>query len=299
MINLQTDLLRTLVSVVDLRSFTRAAQAQGITQPAVSSQIKRLQMLLGGDLFDKTAPGVTLTAKGELVVGYARRLLALNDQMFDAATGGGSIARLRVGLATDYFEGPELRVIAAFRETHPEHTIQVFAESSSALLRDLRRGDYDLVVAASDVAEEADVSRTWLEPTAWGAASAAVAERAGPIPLVVVGESSLSRRLSVGVLERAGLDYEITYVGASFAGMVNAAAAGLGVACWAKRLLQQQHGLQVFEQTARLPRVPDVRGGVHLRDGLDSAELNTLADMLADAVANPKPSIAEARRKAV
>src|SRR5512134_87278 len=89
MINIPTDLLRTLLAVIDLRSFTRAAQSLGVTQPAVSAQIKRLQMLLGADLFDKSAPGVTLTAKGEVIVNYARRMLALNDQMLDATARGG------------------------------------------------------------------------------------------------------------------------------------------------------------------------------------------------------------------
>ena len=79
MTNIPTELLRTLIAVVDLRSFTKAAQALGVTQPAVSAQIKRLQVLLGGDLFDKSAPGVTLTEKGEVVVNYARRLLSIND----------------------------------------------------------------------------------------------------------------------------------------------------------------------------------------------------------------------------
>ena len=52
MTNIPTDLLRTFVSVVELRSFTRAAKAQGMTQPAVSAQIRRLQFLLGVELFD-------------------------------------------------------------------------------------------------------------------------------------------------------------------------------------------------------------------------------------------------------
>ncbi len=64
MMNIPTDLLRTLVAVVDLRSFTKAAQSFGVTQPAVSAQIKRLQFLLGFDLLDKSAPGVTLTLRG-------------------------------------------------------------------------------------------------------------------------------------------------------------------------------------------------------------------------------------------
>jgi len=296
MINVPTDLLRTLIAVVDLRSFTRAAQLHGVTQPAVSAQIKRLQMLLGGELFDKSAPGVTLTLKGEAVVSYARRLLALNDQMLDVTARGSVAARLRIGLATDYFEGPALRAISEFKKAHPGLAIQVFAETSASLLRDLRRGDYDLVVAASDIEFEVRGGRTWLEPTAWGAASASVVSGSGPIPLVVVGESSLSRRVSVEALERAGLDYEITYVGASFAGMMNAAAAGLGVACWARRLLQQS-GLEVFETLPRLPRVPDVRGGVHLRDGLEDAELVKLADTLTSVIAYAGDGASEAARK--
>ena len=55
MTNIPTDLLRTLIAVVDLRSFTKAAPSLGLTQPAVSAQIKRLQFLLGGEIFDRSA----------------------------------------------------------------------------------------------------------------------------------------------------------------------------------------------------------------------------------------------------
>src|SRR3954465_8565884 len=83
MTNIPTELLRTLIAVVDLRSFTRAAQSLGVTQPAVSAQIKRLQGLLATDLLDKSTLGVSLTSSGELVVNYARRLLSINDQILD------------------------------------------------------------------------------------------------------------------------------------------------------------------------------------------------------------------------
>ena len=87
MVNIPTELLRTLVFVVDQRSFTKAAQSLGVTQPAVSAQIKRLQFLLGYELLDKSAPGVSLTPRGEMVVAHARRMLSVNDQI--AQLGGG------------------------------------------------------------------------------------------------------------------------------------------------------------------------------------------------------------------
>lgn len=280
MTNIPTDLLRTLLAVIDLRSFTRAAQSLGVTQPAVSAQIKRLQMMLGVDVFDKSAPGVTLTANGEVIVNYARRMLALNDQMLDATTRGGAAARLRVGLAVDYFEGVVLDVLAEFRARHPELRMQVTASYSASVLRDLRRGDYDLVVAGSESEQPEAEQRRWFEPSGWAVASPAVAEVDGPVPLLVVGESSLSRRLSVAALEQAGVDYEIVYVGGSFAGLVEATRAGLGVACWAQRLLRES-GLTVLENSRRLPKVPAVCGGVYVRDGAPFTELDGLADTIA------------------
>ena len=107
MTNIPTDLLRTLVAVVDLRSFTKAAQSLGITQPAVSAQIKRLQSILGGELFDRKAPGVALTRQGEAVVAHARRLLALNDQILTVAEPKDQSRRIRIGLPGD-LSGPLL-----------------------------------------------------------------------------------------------------------------------------------------------------------------------------------------------
>ena len=88
MMNIPTDLLRTLVAVVDLRSFTKAAQSFGVTQPAVSAQIKRLQFLLGFELLDKSAPGVSLTLRGQEVVRAARQMLSINDHILSLTSGG-------------------------------------------------------------------------------------------------------------------------------------------------------------------------------------------------------------------
>jgi DNA-binding transcriptional LysR family regulator len=107
MTNIPTDLLRTLIAVVDLRSFTKAAQSLGVTQPAVSAQIRRLQSILGADVFDRTASGVSLTPQGEAVIGYARRMLAINDQMLNIAEPKPDVRRIRIGLPGD-LSGPLL-----------------------------------------------------------------------------------------------------------------------------------------------------------------------------------------------
>src|ERR1700686_4471449 len=97
MTNIPTDLLRTFVMVVEQRSFTRAARAQGMTQPAISAQIRRLQSLLGVDLFDKSAPGVALTPMGQHVIESARRMLPVNDHIMQIASPNATAQRLGLG----------------------------------------------------------------------------------------------------------------------------------------------------------------------------------------------------------
>ncbi len=77
MLNMQTDLLRTFATVADLRSFTRAGDALGRTQPAISLQIKRLEDLVRAPLFERDSTPLRLTRAGELLATYARQILCL------------------------------------------------------------------------------------------------------------------------------------------------------------------------------------------------------------------------------
>jgi len=283
MINIPTEILRTFVAVVDLRSFTRAAQSLGVTQPAVSAQIKRLQILLGGELLDKSAPGVTLTAKGEIIVDYARRLLSINDQIISLAAQSKVVDRLRIGIPMDSHENTLLHLMARFRAAHPEYQVQVCVEPSDILLRDFRHGEYDLVLASAEEPQPTRPRWAWIETTAWCLASPSLLDREGPVPLAVLQEGSLTRRIAVKTLKEAGQAYEIAYVGNTFASLIEAVAAGLGVACWARSTLEAT-GLHVIEHAPRLPRPPEITTGVYLREDRNSAALNDLADRIAEVV---------------
>src|SRR5207248_685661 len=116
--------------VVELRSFTKAAHSLGVTQPAVSAQVKRLQMLLGGELFDKSAPGVMLTPKGHAVVAYARRLLAINDQILELAAPHNAAQPLRIGIPGDFGSALLPQALAQFRRRAPQQRFQVHSDSS-------------------------------------------------------------------------------------------------------------------------------------------------------------------------
>ena len=165
MTNIPTDLLRTLVAVVDLRSFTKAAALLGVTQPAVSAQIKRLQYLLGGELFDHSTQGISLTPHGELVVGYARRMLSINDQIIHlGGDGPRSELAIRIGTPSDFVASILPGILARMRVRWPDVRFIVRTNFYEPLLRELRIGDIDLLVGLSITAPH-DARHSW--PRKW------------------------------------------------------------------------------------------------------------------------------------
>ena len=145
--NIPTELLRTFVSVVELRSYTRAAQAQGVTQPAVSAQIRRLQSLLEVDLLDKSAPGVSLSPRGELIINAARRMLALNDQILQIAKPSPATQMVRVGVPGDCMGTDLTSLLKSSRAIWPHLRFAVQGGGQKRLLQGLKENEFDIAVA--------------------------------------------------------------------------------------------------------------------------------------------------------
>ena len=298
MTNIPTELLRTLVAVVDLRSFTKAAHSLGITQPAVSAQIKRLQTLLGGEIFDKSAPGVALTDKGQRVVQYARRLLAINDQIFGLTTQGDMPDRVRLGCPTDFLPEMVFKVVEEFRRQQPGFQLQAETDHSESLLRHFRQGEFDIVLALSDAQQSIQARYSWAEPLVWvGANDEAFEPEEGPISVFGFGDHSLSRQLSASVLEQAKQPHERVLVARSFQSMAAAAAAGLGVFAFTRRMAATTN-LAVCERSSKLPRLPDLVAGIYVRNDVGHAAIDELADALLNALRPADAALRPLTRKA-
>jgi len=99
--NLDTGLVRTFVAVADKASMTAAANALHLTQGAVSQQVKRLEETLGCSLFERDRRGLRLTRPGERLFGQARKLLALNDEIWAEMTTVAVDGQVRLGVPPD------------------------------------------------------------------------------------------------------------------------------------------------------------------------------------------------------
>jgi len=281
MTNIPTELLRTFVAVVDLRSFTRAAQSLGITQPAVSAQVKRLQTLLGGELMDKSAPGVLLTAMGESVLASARRLLAINDQILAAATTRAADAHtIRVGVPGDFVCGRLWRTLVRSRDAWPGTRFHVKSGPSEGLARDVHQGDLDVALLVSGP-DPFDGARThWHEPLVWVRGRSTTVHTEAPVPLVGHGDKCFIHRQVAETLSRAGRAYEVIFTETSTTGLAAAVDAGLGIMALPRCVLQGA-GLAIWDD-APLPALPSVVCSVCVRTGAEEVA-DALALALADA----------------
>jgi DNA-binding transcriptional LysR family regulator len=283
MSNIPTDLLRTLVAVVDEHSFTRAAHALGVTQPAVSAQIKRLQTMLGGDLFDRSGHELKLTRKGEQVVSQARRMLAINDQILQLAEPAPAAHTIRLGMPEDFFGGQFPALLAMFRKQWPGLRFSVQHGPIARHLRELRQGQLDLVLGASvNGTPEAEPRHCWLEDAVWLRGRATALDPSAPVPLVAFREDWLSHQIAVNALTEAGRDTELVFTAPTITALASAVGAGLGIMVLARSRVRLPD-IMIWED-APLPRLPKLNWGIYVREGAEHSPLVEIADATAEMV---------------
>ena len=141
--------LRYFVAIAEERSFTRAAERLWIAQPGLSSQIRRLEAELGITLFERHTRGVDLTGAGEIFLERARAALAAADdaQAVGRALEAGLVGSVRLGIAKEAPSAIVPELLRGFATERPEVEVTVLESYGGTLLRDLRDGRLDAVIA--------------------------------------------------------------------------------------------------------------------------------------------------------
>lgn len=283
--SIPTDLLRAFITIIDLRGYTRAGERLGRSQPAISLQMKRLQDLLNVQLFDKDANGARLTEAGELVAGYARRILALNDEMLLKLSKRDTRGKLRLGIPNDYADHFLPKVMERFTEDLDGLQLDVVCDVSHELLNGLRDGLFDIVIAMTPDGPAEGAFMTWREPLVWagpGPIKVAQRERSSEqLRIVCYPEGCLYRRAMLTALQREGKGFEIVYTTPSISGIEAAVKTGFGITVLAERILPKS--LVALPTSLELPRIADVVVGVYVTDyNVRSQSAQNFAAQIAD-----------------
>jgi DNA-binding transcriptional LysR family regulator len=233
--NLEIDLLRSFAAVADSGSFTAAGELVARTQSAVSLQIKRLEDALGHKVFERSSRSLALTPAGETLLGYARRILELNDESMRRIARPPVSGVLRLGI-TEYFVPAELpRILSRFAAAYPGVQLEV----RMGLTRDLRQGLATESLDAAIVrmaAREAD-KPIWREPQVWVAGEGFELGRDDVVPLVLLPPPCVLREHAIEAMKRHKRRATVRFTGSSMASIQAAVSAGLGISIIPRTLL--------------------------------------------------------------
>jgi DNA-binding transcriptional LysR family regulator len=137
--------IRCFCAALELGSFTAAAEALRVSQPAVAEQVRKLEQTLGADLFVRAGRGVVPTDAGRAFAEHATRTLRAVE---DAADSVGELTALRSGtVAVGIFGEPSAwrvdELVAAFLRRHPDVSVRLVGRNSSAIVERVRRGELE------------------------------------------------------------------------------------------------------------------------------------------------------------
>jgi DNA-binding transcriptional LysR family regulator len=221
-------LLRSFVAIADTGSFSQAAGRLNMTQSTISQQLARLEESVGLNLVDRAARPVQPTASGERLLGYARRILALQDEA-EAVLGdpAGTIS-IRIGVPEDIANEAMAKMFSAFAKRHREIRLDVTAGLSRDLTRRYRAGEFDIVVVKEPDAN-ADCRAAFPETMGWFESADAPDEWSDPMPLVAFPPGGLYRDAMFERIEREWRRWYIAFAGSSLHNVLAAVEAGLGL----------------------------------------------------------------------
>lgn len=141
---------RYIRAVAELRSISKAAKHTGISQPGISSQIRKAEEEFGATIFDRSSHPLEVTQEGELILRYLDKLDALDDSLREELRGAGSLDHgyLRIGgsSAFNFVYLPE--TIKSFTRKYPGIQIEIFDGNIEELKNMALSGDIDLFISS-------------------------------------------------------------------------------------------------------------------------------------------------------
>lgn len=182
--NLDLAALRALTAIADFGGVTRAAQVLNLTQSAVSMQIKRLEEAMNLTFLDRTGRGVQLSASGEQLLSYARRILALNDEAVARLTDNSYEGEIVVIMPHDIVYPHIPQVLRHFSAAYPRMRVQLQALNTRIAKQRFRDGECDLILTTESHCDPDGEILTRL-PLVWIGAPGGQAWRQRPLRLAL------------------------------------------------------------------------------------------------------------------
>ncbi len=249
---LDSELLRTFLTITETQNLTQAANHLNRTQSAISVQIRKLEEALGTRLFARQPRGMKLTEDGHRLLPEARRLVRDVDRVSrlfsDSLTG-----QIRIGIPDDF---PRLwleEILQTFAARHPDVDVTVNCSFSECFPQSVHKGELDLALytVGPGGIQDAIICQA---PMVWAVTESFVADPEKPLPVALFNRECWWRDCAIAALDTAGINYRIAFSSESLSGIYAAIHAGLAVGVLSRPALQP--GMRELSVNEALPTLP-------------------------------------------
>jgi len=278
--NLDLDTLRTLSVAQELGSLAQAAEQLGRTPSAISLQMKRLQDDLGVALFRKHGRNLALTEAGVVALDYARRILALHDELLDTMQGASIAGSIRLGCTQD-FASVLPSVLSHFSSLYPHMQIELRIEGNGALADAVEASQIDLAVVIGHEGRAAAQTIGHLD-LVWIAASSFTRPQDQPLPLAALGPQCIFRRRVIEQLDAKKIPYRIAANSPGLDGLWASLLGGLGVT--ARTALNLPDGLIASASLFGLPELGQLPVTLQRGTHSDSRTIDRMTELLSQSL---------------
>ena len=277
---LDVDLLKTFAVLAETGNFTRTAEEVGRTQSAVSMQVKRLEDLVGKPLLTREGRSNTLTADGQMLLDYARRMIQLNDEAMTAFTRPEVSGHVRFGTPDDYADRILPDVLARFARTNCKVQVDVDCQPSRTLIDKVKTGDLDLALITCET-DVPNVQVVRSERLLWVTSARHSVHRTDVLPVAFSQFGCAWRKMAIEALEGMGREYRVAYASANSSAISAAVQAGLAVA--ASPEICMRPGMRVLGEADGFPPLGLFDIGL-IRSSKSNDAVDSLASHIADAM---------------
>lgn len=264
--NIGVELFRTFLAVNEFRSHKKAAAYLGLSPPAISGHLKRLQDHLGVKIFDNSVRGVLLTPDGSIVLESAREIVNSHDhllgQIQKSPTKLPQNGTIKIGVPHELRCWLLVPLLAKIQRRHPDLEFSLRRGSSGALLDELEHGELDICPAVTPHRPLESI-RSYEEEIIWISKELEKPAEGKPITIVAQPHGTVARDLMLSSLEAASIPYRITFEAAHIDGAIEAVRRGFGCMAFGKSNLAND-----LVQRTDLPPVPKAFWGIHVRQSL-------------------------------
>jgi DNA-binding transcriptional LysR family regulator len=259
--NLDIALIRSFVTVAETGSMTAAANALHLTQGAVSQQIKRLEEAFGCPLFERGRRGLTLTNAGERLLGKARRLLGLNDEIWAEITTPAFTGEVKLGMPYDLVTTCLPPILKTYAQEYPQVDVSLVCLTSPLLAEAVAAGEIDLAII-EEPAGRSDGECLAIERLVWVGGKGGEAYRKRPLPLSILSDTCAFRPVVFDALRRAGIAWRTVFANGGSEAVTATVMTDLAVT--ASLAATVPPGLDVLTPESGLPELATFAINLHL-----------------------------------